>query len=89
MYVTAPLVPLAVATVTLTAPAACAGATAVREVPAAFTTTPEAAVPPKDTLAPVRFVPESVTEVPPAVVPEFGEIEPSVGAPVGGGVGAT
>ena len=86
---TAPLVPPVVAAVTLTAPAAWAGATAVREVPAAFTATLEAAVPPKDTLAPVRFVPESVTEVPPAVVPEFGEIELSVGAPDGGSVGAT
>ena len=81
---TVPLVPLVVVAVTLTAPAACAGVMAVREVPPAFTTTLEAAVPPKDTLAPVRFAPVSVTEVPPAVVPDVGVMEFSVGAGGGG-----
>jgi hypothetical protein len=84
VYVTGPLVPPVVVTVTLTAPAAWAGVVAVMEVPPAFTTAPDAAVPPKDTLAPVRFAPVSVTAVPPAVVPEVGAMELSVGAGGGG-----
>jgi len=86
VYVSALLVPLVVVAVTLTAPAAWAGATAVIEVPPALTVTPVAALPLKETLAPARFAPVSVTEVPPAVVPETGAIALSVGA---GGGGAT
>ena len=86
MNVTALLVPAEVVAVTLTAPAACAGVVAVIWVPPAFTETPVAAEPPKDTLAPARFVPAIVTAVPPAVLPELGVMLLSVGS---GGGGAT
>jgi hypothetical protein len=70
-------------TVTLTAPAACAGVVAVIVV--AFTTvTPVALVPPRVTVAPLtKPVPLIVTLVPPAVGPEVGLIPVTVGA--GGG----
>src|SRR4029079_14519462 len=63
----------------LTAPAACAGVTAVIDVELA-TVTLVAAVPPIVTVAPVaKFVPVIVTFVPPAVVPAVGEIAVTVG----------
>ena len=59
-------------TVTVTAPAACAGVVAVIVVPF-VTTTFVAAVPPNVTVAPVtKFVPVIVTAVPPATGPLFG-----------------
>jgi hypothetical protein len=59
-------------TVTVTAPAACAGVVAVIEV-LLTTTTLVAAVPPNVTVAPeAKFVPVIVTAVPPAVDPVFG-----------------
>jgi hypothetical protein len=66
-------------TVTVTAPAACAGAVAVIDV--LFTTvTPVAAVPPKLTVAPERKpVPAIVTAVPPLALPVLGVIEVTVG----------
>lgn len=67
-------------TTTSTTPPARAGVTAVICV-ALATTTPVAAVPPKDTAAPAaKPVPIKVTVVPPAVVPEVGATEVSVGA---------
>jgi hypothetical protein len=66
-----PLCPFTV-TVTVTAPAACAGVVAVIVV--LFTTvTPVAPVPPNATVAPAaKFVPVIVTAVPPTVDPLFG-----------------
>jgi len=59
-------------TVTVTAPAACAGVVAVIEV-LLTTTTLVAAVPPNVTVAPLtKFVPVIVTPVPPAVDPLLG-----------------
>jgi hypothetical protein len=59
-------------TVTVTAPAACAGVVAVIVV-LLVTTTLLAAVPPNVTVAPVaKFVPVIVTAVPPSVDPLFG-----------------
>jgi hypothetical protein len=59
-------------TVTVTAPAACAGVVAVIEV-LLTTTTLVAAVPPNVTVAPAaKFVPAMVTAVPPPVGPLFG-----------------
>ena len=67
-----PLRPLTV-TVTVTAPAACAGVVAVIWV-LLTTATLVAAVPPIVTAAPeTKFVPVIVTLVPPAVEPVFGE----------------
>ena len=67
-------------TMTFTAPAAWAGATAVIEV-LLTNVTPVAAVPPIFTVAPARKpVPVSVTAVPPAMFPELGVIEVTVGA---------
>jgi len=77
-----PLCVSALMTVTLTAPAACAGVVAVIVVP--FTTvTPVAAVPPTVTVAPAaKPVPLIVIAVPPAVGPDVGETLPTDG---GGG----
>ena len=67
-------------TVTVTAPAACAGVVAVIRV-ALTTTTFVAAVPPKVTVAPAaKFVPVIVTPVPPAAGPVFGLTPLTVGA---------
>src|SRR4029079_14214512 len=78
-FVRVPLRPLGFVAVTLTAPAACAGVTAVIDVELA-TVTLVAAVPPIVTVAPVaKFVPVIVTFVPPAVVPAVGEIAVTVG----------
>ncbi len=73
-----PLCPFTV-TVTVTAPAACAGVVAVIVV--LFTTTTlVAAVPPNVTVAPeAKFVPVIVTAVPPAAGPLFGEAPLTVG----------
>ena len=72
-------------TTTSTTPAVCAGAVAVIRV--LFTTARTVAeVPSIFTVAPVRKpVPAIVTAVPPLVVPEFGVIEVTVGAGLGGG----
>ena len=52
------------------------------------TATPDAAVPPNDTLAPLaKPVPLIVTAVPPAVEPDVGAIAVTVGATGDGGVG--
>ena len=65
-------VPVEFVTVTLTAPAACAGVTAAMEV--AFTLFTFAAVPPKLTVAPDwKPCPVIVTAVPPSVEPETGD----------------
>ena len=67
-----PFSPPRLVTVTVTAPAACAGVVAVIDV-LLTTTTLVAAVPPNDTVAPVaKFVPVMVTAVPPPVGPLFG-----------------
>jgi hypothetical protein len=67
-------------TVTVTAPAACAGVVAVIEV-LLTTFTLVAADPPRVTVAPARNpVPAIVTEVPPFAEPELGVIEVTVGA---------
>ena len=73
-----PLCPFTV-TVTVTAPAACAGVVAVIVV--VFTTTTlVAAVPPNVTVAPeAKFVPVIVTAVPPAAGPLFGDTLLTVG----------
>jgi hypothetical protein len=69
-------------TVTVTAPAACAGVVAVIEVPLT-TTTLVAAVPPNVTVAPLaKFVPVIVTAVPPDVDPLFGDTLLTVGCPM-------
>lgn len=61
-------------TTTFTAPAACAGVTAVIVVPP-VTVTPVAATPPKVTVAPGwMFTPLIFTVVPPVVGPDVGEI---------------
>jgi hypothetical protein len=74
-----PLWPFTV-TVTVTAPATCAGVVAVIEAP--LTTTLVAAVPPIVTVAPVaKLVPVMVIAVPPAVGPLFGETLLTVGKP--------
>ena len=79
----AALVPAAVVTVMLIAPAPPAGETAVICV-ALFTVNDAAAVPPKLTaVAPVKFVPVIVTLVPPAVEPVAGDREVTVGAAAG------
>jgi hypothetical protein len=66
-------------TVTVTAPAPCAGVVAVILV-LLTTTTLVAAVPPNVTVAPAaKFVPVIVTAVPPAVEPVFGETLLTVG----------
>jgi len=66
--------------VTVTAPEACAGVTAVIEVPL-VTFTLDAAAPPKLTVAPeTKLVPLIVTELPPAAGPVFGETPVTVGA---------
>src|SRR5204862_1748050 len=67
-------------TVTLAAPAACAGVVAVIVV-ALVTVTAAAAVPPTVTVAPLtKFVPVIVTPVPPAVAPDGGAMLVTVGA---------
>ena len=67
-----PLCPPGLVTVTVTAPAACAGVVAVIEV-LLTTTTLVAAVPPNVTVAPAaKFVPVIVTAVPPSVEPLLG-----------------
>ena len=67
-------------TVTVAAPATCAGVMAVIEV-LLTTFTAVAAVPPRLTVAPARKpVPVIVTAVPPATGPAFGVIELTVGA---------
>jgi hypothetical protein len=69
-----PLNPFVLVTVTLTAPAACAGVVAVIVV-LLVTKTLVAGTPPIISVAPVvKPLPLIVTEVPPAVVPEFGVI---------------
>jgi hypothetical protein len=66
-------------TVTVAAPAACAGVVAVILV-LLTTTTLVAAVPPNVTVAPVaKFVPVIVTAVPPAAGPFFGDTLLTVG----------
>ena len=73
-----PLSPLTV-TVTVTAPAACAGVVAVIDV-LLTTTTFVAAVPPNITVAPAaKLVPVIVTAVPPPVDPIFGDTLRTVG----------
>ena len=63
-----------------TAPAAWAGVVQVREV-APPKTTPVAAIPPKEMVAPLtKFDPVMVTDVPPAVGPEVGFTAETVGA---------
>src|SRR6266481_1514127 len=75
-----PLCVSAFVTVTLTAPAACAGVVAVIVVPLT-TVTPVAALPPTLTVAPVtKLVPVIVTAVPPAVGPDEGATLATVGA---------
>jgi hypothetical protein len=77
-----PFSPPRLVTVTVTAPATCAGVVAVILV-LLTTTTFVAAVPPNVTVAPVaKFVPVIVTAVPPAVVPLFGETLATVGVPM-------
>jgi hypothetical protein len=67
-------------TVTLTAPAGCAGVVAEIDV-ALLTTTPVAAVPPTETAAPTtKLVPAIVMAVPPSVDPEAGVTLVTVGA---------
>ena len=66
------LVPDGVVTVTSTAPAACAGDTALM-CELSVTEKLAAGVPPKLTaVAPVKLLPAMVTDVPPVVGPEFG-----------------
>ena len=66
-------------TVTVTAPAACAGVVAVIDV-LLTTTTLVAAVPPNVTVAPeAKFVPVIVTAVPPPTGPLFGDTLVTVG----------
>ena len=73
-----PFCPLTV-TVTVAAPAACAGVVAVIRV-ALTTTTFVAGAPPNVTVAPAAtFVPVIVTAVPPAIGPLFGEKLVTVG----------
>ena len=68
-FVLAPFVPSLFVTITLVAPAACAGVVAVIEVPLT-TVTFVAGAPPKVTVAPAaKFVPVIVTFVPPSVLP--------------------
>src|SRR5215510_5852394 len=75
-----PLCVSGLVTVTVTAPAACAGVVAVICVPLT-TTTLVAAVPPNVTVAPeTKFVPVIVTLVPPVAGPEFGLTVPTEGA---------
>jgi hypothetical protein len=72
-------VPPGVVTCTSTAPAACAGVTALIEV--ALVTVNRAAVPPNETaVAPVNCLPVMVTLVPPAVDPLSGDTAVTVGA---------
>ncbi|HEX9040944.1 MAG TPA: hypothetical protein VF838_07925 [Trebonia sp.] len=60
-----------------------AGATAVIDV-AETTLTPDAALPPNDTVSPAaKFDPEIVTAVPPDTVPDSGETPLTAGAPTG------
>jgi len=76
----AELVPPAVVTRILTAPAMCAGVVQVAEV-AETTLTDVHAVPPTDMpVAPVRLVPVMVMVVPPVVGPLVGKMDVSVGA---------
>lgn len=71
--------PAGLVTVTVTAPAACAGVVAVICV-ALTTVIPVAAVPPIETAAPARkFVPVIVMAVPPAVEPVAGLTADTVG----------
>jgi hypothetical protein len=82
-----PLRPFVLVTVTSTALAVRAGVVAVIDV-TLTTTTLDAAVPPKETVAPAANpVPDSVTVVPPAVVPDVGAIAVTVGATGAGGGG--
>src|SRR3989442_11244625 len=75
-----PLCASALVTVTLTAPAACAGVVAVIVV-LLTTLTPVAALPPTLTVTPAtKFAPVIVTAVPPAVGPEDGATLLTVGA---------
>jgi len=81
------LVPPGPVTVTSTVPptfwALPAGAFAVIDV-AEFTTTPVAAVPPKETVSPAaKFVPVTVTAVAPDAGPETGETALTAGTPAG------
>ena len=77
----APDVPPAVVTVTVTVPAACAGAFAVILVVETTWTVSPAFPAPNVTLAPATRNPDpvSVTVVPPAVLPADGVIEVSTG----------
>ena len=77
-----PLCPLALVTVTVTAPALPAGVVAVMVV--LFTTTTlVAACPPKVTVAPAaKFVPVIVTAVPPATGPLLGDTLLTVGGAI-------
>jgi len=75
-----PLCPSGFVTTTLTAPAACAGVTAVMVV-LLVTLTLVAADPPIVTDAPeTKLVPVIVTEVPPVVGPDVGDMPETVGA---------
>ena len=79
------LCPSGLLTVTLTAPAACAGVFAVIVV-LLVTLTLRADEPPKLTVAPeTKLVPVRVTLVPPAVDPLVGVMLVTVGADGGGG----
>jgi len=76
-----PFSPPGFVTITVTAPAECAGVVAVIDV-LLTTTTVVAAVPPNVTVAPLaKFVPVIVTPVPPAVDPLFGLTPVTVGVP--------
>ena len=74
------VVPPTVVTTTFCAPTVPAGVTAVRDVPAPFTTTLVAAAPPTFTVAPVKFVPVIVMGVAPKVEPVVGDTVAMVGA---------
>src|SRR5438132_5815243 len=75
-----PLCASGLATVTFTAPAACAGVVAVIVV-LLTTLTPSAALSPTRTVAPVaKLLPVIVTPVPPVVGPEDGATLPTIGA---------
>ena len=77
-----PLDPPGFVTVTLTAPAACAGVVAVIVMPP-LTLTPVAALPPIVTVAPdAKFVPVIAIFVPPLVGPVAGDTVEIVGANV-------
>ena len=72
--------PPTVVTTTFCAPTVPAGVTAVRDVPAPFTTTLVAAAPPTVTVALVKFVPVIVIGVAPSADPDVGVTSAIVGA---------